>query len=82
MRTALAAIALTVSATLAGMGPAVAEPVDGLDPNRLTCQLWAQGVAPSAIYDRLVQQFGLSSKQAFGLIDSADPAHSAMCSEV
>lgn len=57
MRTALAAIALPVRATLAGIGRAVADPDDGLDPNRLACQLWEPGVASSAIYDRLVQQF-------------------------
>jgi len=37
---------------------------------------------PSAIYDWLVREFGLTSERAFGLIDSADPDHSAMCSEV
>ena len=80
MRAATAA-ALSVVALIAPPA-ATAEPGAGLDAQRLTCQLWAQGTPPSAIYDRLVRDFGLTSEQAFGMIDSADPSHTFMCSEV
>jgi hypothetical protein len=78
---AAAAVALSIAALLS-VPVANAEPGDGLDANRLTCDLWAQGVPPSAIFDRLVRDFGLSGEDALGLIDSANPDHSFMCSEV
>lgn len=78
---AIAATVVSIAALLT-VPVASAEPGDGLDANRLTCDLWAQGVPPSAIFDRLVRDFGMAGEDALGLIDSANPDHSAMCSEV
>lgn len=72
----LFAATAVVAAPIANADPA------GLSPGQLACWMFANETPPDVMYDALVEKFSLTSHEAFGLISSADPTHTSMCSEI